>query len=59
MTLRTLWLYGNDCGDWGARSLADMLRVNVTLAELYLGGNRITEDGAAALCDGLGGTERW
>ena len=48
-----LWVNNNDIGDVGARSLADALSRNTTLAMLGVAQNSITASGARALGDAL------
>ncbi len=65
-----LYLYKNNIGDDGARSLAAMLAKNITLEALHVGGNDMGLDGERAIfsvleasnftlceCDGVGDVE--
>jgi len=46
-------LGGNNIGDRGAIALAEALKINVTLQELYLSDGMIGDAGAMALAEGL------
>ena len=46
-------LGGNNIGDRGAIALAEALKINVTLRELYLSDGMIGDAGAMALAEGL------
>ena len=52
MTKVRLW--GNkEIGDEGAKALAEALKVNATVEDLYLDGCGIGDDGAAAIAEAL------
>jgi len=54
-SIREIYLGQNRIGPAGARSLASSLRSNDTLSKMYLEGNHIGEEGAAAFCEMMEG----
>lgn len=54
-SIREIYLGQNRIGPAGARFLASSLRSNNTLTKMYLEGNQIGEEGAAAFCEMMEG----